>query len=235
VAHLLSRTDGKLRELPATPDQRPQVLEWSANSRAIYFSEAKGTRSVLYSMPLDGPPAVAFAPARGRMTAPLTAAATHLGLTMETPEEPVEAYLTSLATPQPLQVSAANTALPKPPLGKTELVRWKSKDGLEIEGLLTYPTGYQAGRRVPLILNIHGGPSGVFVESFIGAAGQYPIASFAAQGYAVLRANPRGSTGYGNRFRRSVVEDWGGRDFQDLMAAVDHVIRRTGKTAPMVV
>jgi dipeptidyl aminopeptidase/acylaminoacyl peptidase len=221
---LLSLTDGKLRELPATPDQRPQIIEWSANSRAIYFSEAKGTRSVLYSMPLDGPPIVTFAPARGRIAARLNSTATHVGLTLETPEEPIEAYVTALATPQPVRVSAANTALPKPPLGKTELIRWKSKDGLEIEGLLTYPVAYQAGRRVPLILNIHGGPSGVFAESFIGAAGQYPIASFAAKGYAVLRPNPRGSTGYGNQFRRRAIEDWGGRDFQDLMAGVDHVI-----------
>jgi dipeptidyl aminopeptidase/acylaminoacyl peptidase len=210
--------------LPPSHDRHPQPLGWAPDSRAIFFSEARGVRNVIYSLPLDGPPAVAFEPTRGRVVARLNSTATHLGLAFDTPEEPVEAYLAPVASPAPVRVSEANTSLDKPPLGKTELIRWKAADGLEIEGLLTYPAGYQHGRRVPLILNIHGGPSGVFQESFIGAAGPYPIASFAAKGYAVLRANPRGSTGYGQPFRRRVVEDWGGGDFRDLMAGVDHVI-----------
>ena len=127
---------------------------------------------------------------------------------------------------RPTRVSTANTSLVKPPLGATELVRWKGKDGLEIEGLLTLPVHSPAGSRVPLILNIHGGPSGVFSEAFIGAPGLYPIAAFAAKGYAVLRPNPRGSTGYGTPFRQRVVRDWGGLDFQDLMAGVDSLIAR---------
>ncbi len=221
---LLSRQDGRLRELPATPEERPRPLEWSPDSRSLYFYEPRGVRNVLYRLPLDGPPSVVYVPERGRMTPRLNSAGAHLGLALETPETPPEAWVASVDSLRPVRVSAANTALAAPPLGKTEVIRWKARDGLEIEGLLTYPVGYQAGRRVPLILNIHGGPSGVFQESFIGAASQYPIASFAAKGYAVLRANPRGSSGYGREFRRRVIEDWGGRDFQDLMAGVDHVI-----------
>jgi dipeptidyl aminopeptidase/acylaminoacyl peptidase len=221
---LLSRTGSGLRELPPTHDQRPQPLGWASDSRAVYFVEARGTRPVVYRMPLDGPPAAVFSPARGRFTARLNETATHLGFALETPEEPVEAFVAPVDSPQPRRVSEANLSLPKAALGKTELTRWKAQDGLEIEGLITYPVGYQPGKRVPLILNIHGGPSGVFQESFIGAPGQYPIASFAAKGYAVLRPNPRGSGGYGRDFRRRVIEDWGGRDFQDLMSGVDHLI-----------
>ena len=129
-----------------------------------------------------------------------------------------------LGSGQPVRVSDANSNIAIPPLGRTDLVKWKSKDGREVEGLLTYPVSYTAGQRVPLILNIHGGPSGVFTESFIGAAGLYPIAAFAQKGFAVLRSNPRGSAGYGAAVRQMVVEDWGGRDYEDLMAGVDHVI-----------
>jgi dipeptidyl aminopeptidase/acylaminoacyl peptidase len=110
------------------------------------------------------------------------------------------------------------------PLGKTEVIRWKAKDGLEVEGLLTYPVGYEAGKKYPLILNIHGGPAGVFVETFIGRSGLYPIASFAARGFGVLRPNPRGSSGYGKTFRFANHNDWGGKDYEDDQAGVDQVI-----------
>jgi dipeptidyl aminopeptidase/acylaminoacyl peptidase len=109
-------------------------------------------------------------------------------------------------------------------VGKTEVIKWKSKDGREIEGLLTYPNGYTAGTKVPLILNIHGGPAGVFQQSYIGGRGVYPIATFASKGYAILRPNPRGSSGYGTEFRRANIKDWGGMDYEDLMTGVDHVI-----------
>ena len=125
---------------------------------------------------------------------------------------------------KPIQVSRANSDLPKLPLGRTDVIRWKSKDGLDVEGLLTYPLGYEKGRKYPLILTIHGGPAGVFSESFIGRSGIYPLATFASRGYAVLRPNPRGSGGYGVKFRFANVGDWGGRDFEDGQAGVDHVI-----------
>src|SRR6185369_445542 len=96
------------------------------------------------------------------------------------------------------------------PLGKTELVNWKAKDGLNIEGLLTYPVNFQKGKQYPLLLVIHGGPAGVYSQSFIGNAYPYPVAVLAAEGYLVLRCNPRGSTGYGATFRYANVKDWGG-------------------------
>jgi dipeptidyl aminopeptidase/acylaminoacyl peptidase len=124
----------------------------------------------------------------------------------------------------PVRVSRANLDLPSLPLGDTRAITWKARDGLPIEGLLTYPVGYQEGRKVPLVLIIHGGPAGVFTRTFLGRHGIYPYASFAARGYAVLRPNPRGSSGYGKKFRQANLNDWGGGDYQDLMAGVDHVI-----------
>jgi dipeptidyl aminopeptidase/acylaminoacyl peptidase len=114
--------------------------------------------------------------------------------------------------------------LPKLPIGRTEVVRWKGPDGFDIEGLLTYPAGYEQGKKYPLILNIHGGPTGVFSETFTGRGALYPIAVFAARGYAVLRPNPRGSSGYGRTFRFANYNDWGGKDYQDDQAGVDHAI-----------
>jgi dipeptidyl aminopeptidase/acylaminoacyl peptidase len=106
------------------------------------------------------------------------------------------------------------------------VVRWNSADGLEVEGLLTYPVGYEKGKRYPLLLVIHGGPMGVFTQSHVAAPGPYPVAAFAARGYAVLRPNVRGSSGYGKKFRYANYGDWGGGDYRDLMTGVDAMIER---------
>jgi dipeptidyl aminopeptidase/acylaminoacyl peptidase len=124
----------------------------------------------------------------------------------------------------PKKLSDANKDFPKLAMGKTEVIKWKSKDGKEIEGLLTYPVNYKAGNKYPLILNIHGGPTGVFVQTFTAAGAIYPIQAFAQQGYAVLRPNPRGSSGYGKDFRFANYNDWGFGDFEDDQTGVDKVI-----------
>jgi dipeptidyl aminopeptidase/acylaminoacyl peptidase len=102
----------------------------------------------------------------------------------------------------------------------TENVEFKSKDGTEVHGLLTKPVGYAAGTKVPLLLRIHGGPNGQDGHSFSTEA-QW----FAANGYAVLRVNYRGSAGRGQKFSRAIWADWGHYEVEDLQAGVDHVIK----------
>ncbi|HLH17701.1 MAG TPA: S9 family peptidase [Bryobacteraceae bacterium] len=220
---LLTRATGEVRAMPATYDEQPALIGWTADGRLLY-REAKRTRAAIYAMPTDGAPAEVFEPASG-VTGPVHANArgTLLGFSMETPSEPAEAFVMKPGG-QPVQISRVNADLPRMPLGRTEAIRWKSKDGMEIEGLLTYPANYEQGKRYPLILNIHGGPTGVFSETFIGRGAVYPIAAFAARGYAVLRPNPRGSSGYGKTFRFANYNDWGGHDYEDDQAGVDAVI-----------
>ena len=102
----------------------------------------------------------------------------------------------------------------------TELVSFKSKDGTDVNGLLTYPVGYVKGTRVPFLLRIHGGPNG---------QDQYDFAMerqvFAANGYAVLNVNYRGSSGRGRRYSWAIAGDWGHYEVEDLEAGVEHVIR----------
>jgi dipeptidyl aminopeptidase/acylaminoacyl peptidase len=105
-------------------------------------------------------------------------------------------------------------------LGATEEVGFKSKDGTEVHGLLTYPVGYVKGTRVPLLLRIHGGPNGQDQHLF-STERQF----FAANGYAVLAVNYRGSSGRGRNFSRAIFADWGNHEVQDLLAGVDHVIK----------
>ena len=102
----------------------------------------------------------------------------------------------------------------------TEDVAFKSKDGTEIHGLLTRPVGYTAGAKVPLLLRIHGGPNGQDQHSW-STERQW----FAANGYAVLAVNYRGSSGRGRVFSRAIFADWGHYEVEDLQAGVDHVVK----------
>lgn len=102
-----------------------------------------------------------------------------------------------------------------------EELRFKSFDGAEIQGWLMKPVGWRADRKYPLILSIHGGPHGMYGYVFTSTFQVY-----AARGYAVLYLNPRGSSGYGQRFSDGTLNEWGGGDYKDLMAGVDEALRK---------
>ncbi len=106
-------------------------------------------------------------------------------------------------------------------LGAVERFQAKGKDGTLVDGFLTLPPGYVPGSRIPAILRIHGGPASQYSTAL-----ELEWQVLAAQGYAVIAANPRGSTGYGTAFSRAIFADWGNKDFDDVMAAVDHVVAK---------
>ncbi len=108
-------------------------------------------------------------------------------------------------------------------LGETRLLHWQSPDGLAVQGQLLLPVGYVEGQRVPLVVWVHGGPADLFTRGFYGA-GRYMMQIFAGMGYATLMTNPRGSTGWGAAFLEANIADFGGGDYQDIVAGVDYVI-----------
>jgi CubicO group peptidase (beta-lactamase class C family)/dipeptidyl aminopeptidase/acylaminoacyl peptidase len=216
---------GTVRKLPVTYDQQPGLIGWSANGRGLYFIENRGTVSRVSSVEIESGEIVELN--RGNEVIPaieVNRTGTHFGFASQSPQQPLEAYVSSADRFLPVRVSQVHADLPELPLGKVEVVRWKSFDGQEIEGILTYPVNYESGKRVPLLLQVHGGPSGVFLQGYQATPMLYPNATFAARGYAILQPNPRGSSGYGRAFRYANYKDWGGGDFKDIMAGVDHVI-----------
>src|SRR6266581_2933395 len=111
-----------------------------------------------------------------------------------------------------------DTLLRSRQLVRPKRITWQSFDGLEIEGWL-YLAPMQQAVKAPLILEIHGGPSLAWGDSYV-----HEFQVLAGKGYAVLAANPRGSAGYGEEFCKQTLKDWGGNDFRDLMAGIDHVL-----------
>jgi dipeptidyl aminopeptidase/acylaminoacyl peptidase len=217
---------GAPRVLSVTHDQRPDLLGWSADGKRVLFAETRGTVNRVGAAPLDGGPVVDLTPADLMVDQPaLDASRTRLGFMSQAPDRAPEAWTSALAPFAPVRVSRVQEPAPAS-FPRTEVVSWKAPDGRAIEGLLTYPAGYTPGARVPLLVVIHGGPAGVFVRSFTGAVATYPVAVFASRGYALLRCNVRGSSGYGREFRHANQKDWGGGDYQDILAGVDALVAR---------
>ncbi|MFB5662152.1 S9 family peptidase [Alteribacillus sp. HJP-4] len=100
-----------------------------------------------------------------------------------------------------------------------EPITAKAEDGWEIHGWVMRPANFEEGQKYPMILEIHGGPHAMYANTFF-----HELQLLSAQGYVVLYTNPRGSHGYGQTFANAVRGDYGGRDYTDLMSAVDHVI-----------
>jgi dipeptidyl aminopeptidase/acylaminoacyl peptidase len=225
VIQIFSANGGQPKTLVGSFDAQPGVAGWSSDSKRIYFAEPKGTGTQIYVLDVAAnrideiktTPAVI-----GGLN--LNRTGTTFGFVRQTSDTPGDVYIASVSDFNPVQLTTVNADFKMPAVGRTEVITWKSKDGKQIEGLLTYPVGYQAGQKVPLILNIHGGPAGVFQQAFLGGRGAYPLATFASRGYAILRPNPRGSSGYGPEFRRANMRDWGFGDYQDIMTGVDRVI-----------
>jgi dipeptidyl aminopeptidase/acylaminoacyl peptidase len=223
----LIRPNGEIvRVLAETYDQRPGLVGWSADGKSLLYTETQGTVARLSRLPIDGGAPGDVSPA-GMMVghAALNREASFVGFTSEAPDRAPEAFVSSTAAFEPKQVSRVQEPVTTSP-GKTEVVSWTSTDGRRIEGLLTLPAEPAAGKPMPLLLVIHGGPAGVFTQSCLISRGPYPIPVFTSRGWAVLRCNPRGSSGYGREFRHANYHDWGGGDFRDLMSGVDSLIER---------
>ena len=104
---------------------------------------------------------------------------------------------------------------------RVEPMTYKAADGWEIQGFLVKPVGWEAGKKYPLVVSIHGGPSGMY-----GVDWYHEFQTYAARGWGVLFVNPRGSTGYGRKFQRGVAMEWGGKAYTDIMTGVDEVLKR---------
>jgi len=106
-------------------------------------------------------------------------------------------------------------------LSSVERVPYKGADGWEVDGFLMKPIGWQAGRSYPMVLSIHGGPASMSGFDFF-----HEFQIYASRGWAVFFTNPRGSTGYGEKFERGVQLQWGGKAYVDIMNGVDAVLER---------
>jgi dipeptidyl aminopeptidase/acylaminoacyl peptidase len=137
-----------------------------------------------------------------------------------TPTRPAELYYLSSATAGPKRLTDLNASTASLILGRTEVIEWQS-DGFHHNGILTYPPDYQAGRKYPLVLVIHGGPRAASLETF---AAQAQL--FAARGWVIFQPNYRGSDQLGQAYQKAIVNDAGAGPGRDVMAGLAAVKAR---------
>jgi dipeptidyl aminopeptidase/acylaminoacyl peptidase len=231
--YVVDATGGQPRRLAHLPDRSltafgGRIVGWARDGRSLYVSQAVRTERHLYELPADGGAPRQFTTDGGvYFHVAMSGDGSHLAFTYENAVKPHDIYISPIPRFAMTRVTDLHGPLPRPLLGRTEVIQWRSKDGREVEGLLTYPVSYRDGARVPLVVKVHGGPDAVWSMTFKegeagldGASTQY----FAQGGFAVLRPNPRGSTGYGSEFRSAVVGDMGQGPLNDILSGVDHVI-----------
>ncbi|RMH67122.1 MAG: S9 family peptidase [Bacteroidetes bacterium] len=197
--------------------------EWTPDGTAILFTGLQRTNSNLYRLSLADGTVTRLTDVTGTLRAhAFSRDRSRMVYTYQTLSTPPDLYTSPVDRFEPTRLTTANpTVTDSLLLAEGQVIRWTSYDGLEIEGLLMLPPGYEAGTRVPLLLHIHGGPAGVFTNSF---RPQYQV--WAGLGYAQLMPNVRGSSGYSDDLLRGNMYDIGDGDYEDLMSGVDYVIEQ---------
>ena len=215
-------TDDTIKPYLGFPQvMRPATLCWADNSRIVYLGERKG-ESFLFQTPTEGGPSEAVWGGSCLSTGfSLDQGAAEAVLSVSSPDSPSELHQVELSTGRTKQLTCHNGPyMEEHPAARLEKFLI-GRAGFQIECRLWFPPGFDSATTYPLVLDIHGGPNGAFYDSFVPA--QQVLAT---AGYLVLAVNPRGSSTYGDDFMMAVLGDWGGEDYQDLMAAVDEVCRR---------
>src|SRR5437016_5470924 len=211
-------TGGEAKVLTLAFDRNVRRPRFSPDGRAIYFIADDDGMQNLCRIAMTG----------GEISRPIGGS---LSVAYYSPgkEGAIAAQISSLDRPDEIFFLSINnlTRLTKTNdplfaqlrLAQVDYVHFKSQDGTPIAGYLYKPLDYTPGKKVSTLLNPHGGPVGQYSASFYHLAHLY-----AANGYAVLLPNPRGSSGYGQKFCEAIFADWGNKDFQDDMAMVDYVV-----------
>jgi len=229
---MYERQTGQVKQLTTLPNEGQflngsSLVGWAADSSAVYMLEPSRTQFALWRVPIDGSPAVRVDDQTMLITTISLHSQSMFSCVAQNLNTPPEVYISSLDTYDLVCCSNENKDLLNESVPITEKITWHSVDGTEIEGLLTYPIGYEEEKAYPLIVHIHGGPMSFFYEQYLGLPfSRYPGAIFAQEGYLLLRPNIRGSTGYGNEFRKGLTNHWGKKAFEDVMAGIDYVIEQ---------
>ncbi|WP_018621274.1 S9 family peptidase [Spirosoma luteum] len=216
-------TGGTPKTLTNTFDENASLLEWTVSG--ILFSGYQKTAAHLFSI---DPASLKI----DRLTKPDKLIATQFSFSKDgrqmafvgaMPNQYPEIQTSIVSAFAPRVLTDMGTQLASYKTATREVVSWKSVDGNDIEGILIKPANYDPARKYPLLVVIHGGPTGIDLPS-VTADRYYPVEQFAAKGALVLRPNYRGSAGYGSKFRALNVKNLGLGDYDDVISGVDYLI-----------
>jgi dipeptidyl aminopeptidase/acylaminoacyl peptidase len=215
--YLMDINGDKKRLLAGDLPSSPGSITWSPDSRGVYYLMSEKGVSNLYFVSLPGK--IQKITDGNHYLSSFTLADTgQAAAVCSTPRRPGYLVTFSLDNPETLTtiVDLNSDVLENIKLGDVEEMWFKSPDGLDLQGWLIKPAEFEEGKKYPMVLWIHGGPYAMYSVQW-----NWAWQNFAAEGYAVLYMNPRGSTGYGKDFVDGIKHSYPGKDYDDLMAGVD--------------
>ena len=215
---------GAASHLAAEPfDLIPSALRWAEAGKALYFETGVKGATHLYRVDVAT-----------KRAAPITSGdrtvhfvdvsdkSGRLAYAVNDPTHLDDLFVSDLGGKNERQLTHLNAALWKQlRLAPVERMPFKGADGWDVDGFLMKPVGWESGKKYPMILSIHGGPAGMYGFDWF-----HEFQVYAARGWAVFFTNPRGSTGYGEKFERGVRMEWGGKAYVDIMNGVDAVLAK---------
>ncbi|ADU29571.1 S9 family peptidase [Evansella cellulosilytica] len=214
-------TVGNLVGVDAKYDTGGGNLTWDATSSHIYFIATVGGDCQLFRVNLKGEVSDSLSPSVASVTSYDIVNDDKAVLVLATPHSTGDVVTQDLTDVKSVvKLTNWNEALyDEVHLSTPENFHYKSTDGWDIEGWVMKPFGYEEGKKYPMILQIHGGPATAYGNGL-----HHEMQLMAAKGYVVLYTNPRGSHGYGHDFVNAVIGDYGGMDYEDIMAGVDYAL-----------
>lgn len=215
---VISASGGSPRLLAPGLDRNMTQPRWSEDGTSIFFLLEDDRESHLARVSAAGGNVERLLDWRHMISSYALGPEGKMAVLRSTPHEPFEVF--ALEGSGFRALSRQNQELmEKLRLGAVEEISFKSKDGTAVNGFVVKPPDYQPGKKYPTLLRIHGGPVAQFGHDF-----SFEFQLFAARGYIVVAANPRGSSGRGEAYSKAIYADWGHKDAQDVLAAVDYAI-----------
>ena len=209
---------GPARVITPTLDRNVLSPVWTADASSLRFLLEEDRVTQVASVPAAGGPVERLTQGRSAVSDLAAGRDGKMVVLSSTPQFPAELFAVEGGVLR--RLSRQNDSwLRGVRLASVEEISFKSRDGTPINGFMMRPLDYRAGTRVPAVLKIHGGPVYQFSNEF-----DLEWQLLAAQGFAVVAANPRGSSGRGEKFSTAIYADWGNKDTEDVLAAVDHVV-----------
>ena len=219
-------TAADVRDLTQSFDEDPDAIGWVPGG--LYFAATQKMTAKLFQ--LDGSSwQIQPVSTDDRLIideASVTPDGAAIAFTADDATHLTELYISSAKSFAPKKLTDQTAQVSAWKLGSVEVVSWKSKDGTVIEGVLHKPADYDPKRKYPLLVKIHGGPTGVSQPRFLPNDYAYPVQAFLEKGALVLEPNYRGSAGYGAKFRALNVRNLGVGDMWDVMSGVDSLIAK---------
>jgi dipeptidyl aminopeptidase/acylaminoacyl peptidase len=211
------------RNVAPALDLIPSNLTWAEQGRALYFETGVRGEAHLFRVDAkDGKIRQVTKGARAVRLVDIAADSRRMVYAANDFRRLDDLYAADLDGSDEKRLTNLNARLwPQLRLADVERMTYKGADGWEVDGFLVKPVGWQEGQKYPLILNIHGGPAGMYGVDWF-----HEFQVYAARGWAVFYTNPRGSTGYGQKFERGIEGEWGRNDYTDVMNGVEEVLRR---------